>query len=582
MRIEQLHDNKTPVCAAGEQHYPLDEVTARRIADIATTNCLLRCWIRETGVLVPENGTLVLDLPASATRIEAGIEYHSPTGFHRFNPVRLSTGTLAGAGLVAALLVTEATAGRVTDPGLVADLLERVTNSQRRVAGHLSLRSRPGDAAASTLFLEAEQALVLGHPLHPAPQSRVGLSEADAEQFAPELRGALQLHWFAADESVVDSSGTPEDLLAEFAPKTPPGTVAVPVHPWQAREVRTRPGVRELFAARQLRHLGPSGMPWYPTASLRTLYNPHSAVMLKVSLCLPITNSTREHLRKELHRGVEIDRLLDAGLGGELASAYPRFGIVRDPAWLAVNPAPDASTGRAESGVEVVLRTNPFHAHDRVVCVAGLLAERPDQTAAAITGLIDRLVTHTGMSAQEVAQQWCTRYVDTVIAPVLWLYRTYGLGLEAHQQNTLVVLDEEGWPCGGWYRDNQGYYLSEPKIDRLQRFLPDIGVGGDNRCTEAVINERLGYYIGINNLIGLAGAFGSHGIADERPLLTTIASRLTSFADLDLVRTLIEAPTLRCKANLLTRVNGLDELVGPLETQSVYRDIVNPFVVSHS
>jgi siderophore synthetase component len=42
---------------------------------------------------------------------------------------------------------------------------------------------------------------------------------------------------------------------------------------------------------------------------------------------------------------------------------------------------------------------------------------------------------------------------------------------------------------------------------------------------------------------------------------------------------MLDAPTLRCKANLLTRVAGLDELVGPLETQSVYVPIPNPLAV---
>lgn len=36
------------------------------------------------------------------------------------------------------------------------------------------------------------------------------------------------------------------------------------------------------------------------------------------------------------------------------------------------------------------------------------------------------------------------------------------------------------------------------------------------------------------------------------------------------------APTLQCKANLKTRLARMDELVGPLETQSVYLEITNP------
>ena len=47
---------------------------------------------------------------------------------------------------------------------------------------------------------------------------------------------------------------------------------------------------------------------------------------------------------------------------------------------------------------------------------------------------------------------------------------------------------------------------------------------------------------------------------------------------LRLAALLREAPTLRCKANLLTRVRGMDELVGPLEAQSVYVGIANPLV----
>lgn len=39
---------------------------------------------------------------------------------------------------------------------------------------------------------------------------------------------------------------------------------------------------------------------------------------------------------------------------------------------------------------------------------------------------------------------------------------------------------------------------------------------------------------------------------------------------------LLQNPQLRCKANMLTRLHGLDELVGPVDTQSVYVTIANP------
>lgn len=553
------------------------------IADAATVNGLLRCWVRETGITVPEHGTLTIDLPAHATRVEADVDYRSPAGFHRFERARMPTGTPVTAASLAALLASEATAGQACAADLVADLVARVADSHCRVSSFLEARrtdSTAGDERpVEQPFLEAEQALLLGHPLHPAPKSRIGLSPSEAAGFSPELRGRFQVHWFAAHPSVLQEAGQAHELLEPALPEAPAGTVPVPAHPWQARELRSREAIRELLAGGLLHDLGPSGAPWYPTASLRTVYRPDIPVMLKLSLGLPITNSKREHLRAELHRGTEIDRLLDAGLGSELASAYPAFGIVRDPAWRAVEASRTAPG--VESGLEVVVRANPFAAGscgDDAVCVAGLLAERPDTGRSGIARVIDHLCARTGRSRQDVAEQWCARYFDAVIAPVLWLYRTFGLGLEAHQQNTLVSLNGSGWPRGGWYRDNQGYYIGASCVERLERFVPGIGLAGGNRCAESVIDERLGYYIGINNLVGLAGALGSQGIAEEQGVLALLRERLRAYADLAMVRQLTEAPTVRCKANLLTRADGLDELVGPLETQSVYREIANPFM----
>ncbi|WP_007023454.1 IucA/IucC family protein [Saccharomonospora iraqiensis] len=545
-----------------------------RIADSATVNGLLRCWLRETGQPVPESGALALPLPAGASTLHAEVLYRSPTGHHRFGEVRLGNGTPLGAVTVASLLALEGGAGRGTSHQAATDLVGRVADSATRAARHIQYRrENTAEPRESTPFLRAEQALVLGHPLHPDPKSRQGLSESEARRFSPELRGSFPLHWFAADRSVVSHEGGALDLLADLAPEVPDGTVAVPAHPWQAREVRSRPGVRRLLDAGRLHDLGEWGPPWSPTASIRTLYRPDAPVMLKFSLGLPITNSKRENLRKELARGAEIDRLFDAGLAAEFAAAHPRFGVVRDPAWLAVDV-----DGAVESGLELVVRDNPFGTDDRVSCVAGLVAERPDRGASALADLIVGLAERYGTDSDDIAVRWCARYFDEVLAPVLWLYREYGLGLEAHQQNTLVTLDSEGWPCGGWYRDNQGYYISETRVPALERFLPGVGRVGDNRVADAVIDERLGYYIGVNNLLGLVGAFGSQRLADERGLLRMLRERLRGYSDLPLAGTLAESSTLRCKANMLTRLDGLDELVGPLETQSVYVDIDNPFV----
>ncbi len=84
----------------------------------------------------------------------------------------------------------------------------------------------------------------------------------------------------------------------------------------------------------------------------------------------------------------------------------------------------------------------------------------------------------------------------------------------------------------------------------------------------------------------MIGAFGTQRLADERVLLAAFRRFLADAASgpgklrSRLPARLLETPTLRCKANLLTRLRGLDELVGPVDTQSVYVTIANPLVTS--
>ncbi|KDN82906.1 putative siderophore biosynthesis protein [Kitasatospora cheerisanensis KCTC 2395] len=360
-------------------------------------------------------------------------------------------------------------------------------------------------------------------------------------------------------------------------PPAAPGTAALPLHPWQARELTLRPAVAELLDQGLLTDLGQHGEPWHPTSSVRTVCRPGTPWMLKLSLGLRITNSRRENLRKELHRGVEVHRLLEAGLARRWQAVHPGFDIVRDPAWIGV----DHPALGDPNGLDTVLREMPFGPADRALCVAGLVAEQPvDRSGSQLAQVLGELAARSGRPTATVATEWFLRYLDAVVLPVLWLDGQAGIALEAHQQNSLVLLDRQGWPVGGRYRDNQGYYFRASHADRLHRLLPGLGAHSDTFVPDQVADERFAYYLGINHVLGLIGAFGSQQLADEQLLLAALrrflAGPAATATGSALPAHLLDAPTLRCKANLLTRLHGLDELVGPVETQSVYVEIDNP------
>ncbi|WP_286251564.1 IucA/IucC family protein [Streptomyces graminofaciens] len=647
----QKDSTRPPQQSRGFVTDPLDHPDPHTAAQAAAVENLLRCWVREHNLPAPEDATLRIPLHTTGTTLLAPIHYWSPTGWHRFGLPHFADAPEgappADAVTVAALLAREATARPASgdsfdeDPATpsptpvptpapetptlaseTADLISRVADSVRHTTAFLAeRRSRPADPP--DLFLAAEQALVLGHPLHPTPKSREGLSEAEARLYSPESRGSFPLRWLAVAPSVLstDSAWTergrivPADrLTARLAGSglpLPDGYAALPLHPWQHREIRHRPETAALLDAGLLRDLGPHGSPWHPTSSVRTVHRTGAPAMLKLSLGLRITNSRRENLRKELHRGVEVHRLLRSGLAKEWQTAHPGFDIVRDPAWLAVT-TPD---GDPVPGLDVMIRHNPFGPTDDVSCVAGFLSPRPydrseqrdsrttdeprgarvidqqpggpapEQSPPAWSRLADvvtRLAGRTGRPLGVVAAEWFLRYLERVVRPVLWLDSEAGIALEAHQQNTLLLLDADGWPTGGRYRDNQGYYFRESRRADLQARLPGIGEHSDTFVSDEVTDERFTYYLGINNVLGLVGAFGSQRLADEHLLLAALRRFLADVAtgphrlNTSLPSRFLDSPTFRCKANLLTRLHGLDELIGPVDTQSVYVTITNP------
>lgn len=573
---------------------PLHQDDARAAAEHAHLEALLRCWLRETGTPVVA-GPLRVELPVTGIALVTEVRHCSPTGWHRFGPVRAegpggALGATADPVVAVALVAAEASArggARVggVPAGEVADLIERTADSVRRVHAFVAARrAEPEPPAGVDAFLDAEQALLLGHLNHPAPKSRDGVSETEAAVFSPELRGSFALHWFAADPSVVshDAITTGQgmagrdtvQLLAELAGGAlDDGRVLIPAHPWQARDLVHRPRVAALIESALLEPLGASGPKWWATSSVRTLYRPDTSVMLKLSLGLRITNSRRESTRTELRRGMEIDRLLDNGYADTTFTAHPGFTVTRDPAWLAVDE-PGRSGGPEVTGLDVAVREVPEDI-ERLRCLVGLVAPRPGLGRSMLGELVHRLGD---------PQRWVADYTDNVLVPMLHLYASTGIGLEAHQQNTLVRLDPDGNVVGAAFRDNQGYYLASSHLPAVLRLL---GVDSSTLAVvdDDIVDERLSYYLLRNQALAVVGALGVDGLADERDLLAVMAERLRAALpglaeagpDGDrLARRWLEAPSLPCKGNLLTRLHGIDEVVAPLDAQSVYLEAPNP------
>ncbi|MEH6986336.1 IucA/IucC family protein [Cytobacillus firmus] len=474
--------------------------------------------------------------------------------------------------------------------GAEDELMMRAILSCRNIQRYLQERERDSESLQKTdfTFIEAEQSLLFGHLLHPTPKSKQGMSFEAESAYSPELKGSFQLHFFKADRAIVSQDSAELASAAEivwelvqndegFKEKfsQDPNSVFIPAHPLQVPVLLKDREVQELIHSGQLDYIGPYGMSFEATSSMRTVYNPDFHYMFKFSVPVKITNSLRVNLEKELYRGVEVTRLMQSRLGIKLKELYPAFHIIQDPAFLNI------PLNKEISGFEVVIRENPFYESDsNISLIAGLVQNHGYGGRTRLEAIIHEIAEKENRMTEEVSRDWFEKYLSITLDPLIWLYESYGVALEAHQQNSIVHLDN-GYPSTFYYRDNQGYYFSESKAELLAEIIPGVSRKSSTLCSDDVAIERFRYYFFMNHLFGLINGFGTAGLAGEEALLAILKKKLLNHDQKTggrsgLLRSLLQLKELPCKANLLTRFYDMDELAGSLETQSVYTKIPNP------
>ena len=576
-------------------------------AENASIQSFLNCYLRETQAFeevyeavnhlnwsgVTPNRWIKIELKKQRSTIYAALKHWSLTGRHLYHfPILYENNEnvipLDYISLVSILskeLLLKQDREDAED-----ELMLRTILSKKNIQRYLEAREDDSKSLESSefTFIEAEQSLLFGHLLHPTPKSKQGMSDEDESLYSPELKGMFQLHLFQADKSIIDQD-TADEVTAEEITRMllqrdekftkqveyDDESVFIPVHPLQVQVLLNDSFVQTLIKDGKLSYIGPFGELFSATSSMRSVYSPNFKYMFKFSVPVKITNSLRVNLEKELHRGVEVSRLLQSKIGQEMQEIYPSFQIIKDPAFLNI------PTNKETSGFEVVIRENPFYDNDKnASLIAGLCQDHGFGGNSRIASIIHDIARRESRTTEEVSKDWFLQYLTITLDPMLWLYERYGVALEAHQQNSIVQL-ENGYPKRFYYRDNQGYYYSESKADLLVKQLPSLNRKSVTICSDEVAIERFRYYFFMNHLFGLINGFGAANLIEEEDLMDMLRHRLMHHDTLTdgksgLIRSLLDAEELPCKANLLTRFHDMDELVGSLETQSVYTKIRNP------
>ncbi|MEW2619280.1 IucA/IucC family protein [Streptomyces sp. NPDC048106] len=471
-----------------------------RLADAHAAAPLLNCLLREVAEPLPAGpgerpahrlpgtGRLLRVRPG---RRPADPEVYSAGAWHRIGHPELVK------------LVAEELRRHTGLPG--GDLPAEMLDSRDAVAALLAARARtkpPEDP-----YLRSEQSLITGHPYHPAPKARGGGPVASWLPYAPEAHARFPLVLLGVREDQVAEEGDTRALDALGS--APPGYRLLPAHPWQLDLVAGT--LAPAFADGRLVRLATTAFDVWPTAAIRTVYEPRRDLFLKFSLDVRVTNDIRRLWRHDLARL----RRTDTAAGRAFAAMGP------PAAWLADRGHRTASFAYEE--LAVVVRDG-LRAHllpGAVPLLAAGLAEGFDGSP---------------LAAAADPAAWWEAYLGQVVPPALTAFAEHGVVLEAHLQNTLVAVDEAGMPVQALFRDAEGVKL-----------LPDV--------SRAAGWERLVYCLLVNHVMEIAGALAEHHRGyDPWPAVRRCLAR----HDLPEIPPLLGSPTLPGKTNLLLRWTGAD------------------------
>ena len=343
----------------------------------------------------------------------------------------------------------------ISDPGTVVRVLwpggglaAEVDNSVANLAlARAAAAAKQGTAGQGTAGQEAaeggdpdglawaEQSIVDGHPLHPCCRTRGGMTVADVLAYAPEHRPTIRLRRLKVPEDRWHGAAEPV-LLA---------------HPWQAGRLRDR--------YPWLVDDGETG-PALPLMSLRTVAMAGGGPHIKTAVDIQMTSAVRtvspaavengpllSKLLKLVTHDLPIEVLAETTAGAVLVDGQPR----RDLAFLVRQP-PRLAAG--ETVVPLALYgASPM-----------LVATVPD--AYEMMSLLGALL----------------------FAPLLRVLDR-GIALEAHGQNTLVVLRDHR-PCRILYRDFGGVRVSARRLTRAGFEAPRL-LGGLPTDDPQVLRTKL-------------------------------------------------------------------------------------------
>ena len=307
-----------------------------------------------------------------------------------------------------------------------------------------------------------EQLVTTGHPIHPLTKYRSNFSIKESFRIAPEFENrinigfvAVRKEYFHSDcldpddfQSWLDSK-TRMNLIRKLQKTSDPDRYAfLPVHQWQYQNWLPRIFARDI-ELKQIILLGEDHIIADPSLSLRTLYvvSPEKEYFLKLPVNLQTTSYIRTVSPNATRNGVALARVCRAvGQKHPVLRKQACFLLETEGAYYSGKPMEEMTSEdiAVSKHLAYIVRQSPYSilSSDELPIVTVALVDN--------NRLTDKPIIHsliqTYTSALEIedlpkgAVAWFNEFLDVTLEGLLTLLSGYGIGFEAHMQNTITVV----------------------------------------------------------------------------------------------------------------------------------------------
>lgn len=385
-----------------------------------------------------------------------------------------------------------------------------------------------GLAATDPTFDRAlffEQSCVTGHQIHPCTKSKVGLTIEEVMQYSSEFDQVIELSFVALHEDVVYVNPQFERRqMNEFWSKEypelydcfingclekgvqPEEYVVLPVHPWQKDQTLPKLYASELEKG-DIFLIDNYKLPTKPTLSVRTVapISVDKKYHLKLPINVQMTSAVRTISPNSVHNGPELTGIIKTILERE-GYFNGTFGVAGEDFGIRFNSTTqnDTQSYHRNKNLSLLIRPNPESLvnEDQTVMVAcGLYSPSPVSNRLVVYEIVDQFNLHRpSHSLEENVTSFFKKYIDVVLSGIIPLMTRYGIGLEGHLQNSLIVFKDDE-PVKAFIRDLGGVRVYKKRLDQQGvpgTFYPNsVTIGDDfvemqNKVIHTVFQSHIG------------------------------------------------------------------------------------------